>query len=48
MIKYAYIIDEKTGMCAVGLGTDTGYYNSIGMKLLDVMTLVLSSVSHEL
>ena len=36
MIKYAKIINEETGLCEVGLGTNTSFYQSIGMEELDV------------
>ena len=36
MIKYAKITNEETGLCEVGLGTNTAFYQSIGMKQLDV------------
>lgn len=36
MIKYAKITNEKTGLCEVGLGTNTEFYTLIGMVLLDV------------
>lgn len=36
MKKYAKIIDEKTKACDVGLGTNTEYYESIGMSEMDV------------
>lgn len=36
MIKYAKITNEQTGFCEVGLGTNTVFYESIGMKELDV------------
>lgn len=36
MKKYAKIINEETKECNVGLGTDTEYYESIGMKEIDV------------
>ncbi len=36
MIKYAKVINEKTGLCNVGLGTNTQFYASIGMTPLDV------------
>ena len=36
MIKYATIIDEETKLCAVGVGTDDEYYESIGMEKMDV------------
>lgn len=36
MIKYAKIINNETGLCEVGLGTNTEYYKSIGMAELDV------------
>jgi hypothetical protein len=34
MKKYANIIDETSGICAVGTGTNTKFYESIGMKLM--------------
>ncbi len=36
MIKYAKIINEETGLCEVGLGTDAEFYQSIGMVEVDV------------
>ena len=36
MIKYAKIINEETGLCEVGLGTNSSFYQSIGMTQLDV------------
>ena len=36
MIKYAKITNEETGLCEVGLGTNTEFYKSIGMIELDV------------
>ena len=36
MLKYAKIINEQTGLCEVGLGTNVGFYKSIGMIELDV------------
>ena len=36
MIKYAKVIDEQTGLCEVGLGTNIEFYKSIGMVKLDV------------
>lgn len=36
MLKYAQIIDEDTKLCVVGEGTNIGYYQSIGMKEMDV------------
>ena len=36
MIKYAKIINEETGLCEVGLGTNISFYQSIGMTQLDV------------
>ena len=36
MIKYAKIINEETGLCEVGIGTNIEYYQSIGMEELDV------------
>ena len=36
MIKYAKITNKQTGLCEVGLGTNTKFYQSIGMQQLDV------------
>ena len=36
MIKYAKIVNQETGLCEVGLGTNTSFYQSIGMTQLDV------------
>lgn len=36
MIKYAKIIDSDLGLCEVGTGTNTEFYQSIGMSQLDV------------
>ena len=36
MIKYAKIVNQETGLCEVGLGTNIGFYISIGMTELDV------------
>ncbi len=36
MIKYAQIIDEEKNIVSVGIGTDTDYYESIGMTEMDV------------
>lgn len=36
MIKYAILQDANTGLCCVGLGTDTQTYEKMGMKPLDV------------
>lgn len=36
MIKYAKIINEETGLCNVGTGTNIDFYKSIGMIELDV------------
>ena len=36
MIKYAKIVNEETGLVEVGLGTNTSFYQSIGMVALDV------------
>ena len=35
-IKYAKIIDEENKLCEVGLGTNTKFYQSIGMTEMDV------------
>lgn len=36
MIKYAKVLNEETGLCEVGLGTNAEFYISIGMTELDV------------
>ena len=36
MIKYAKILNQETGLCEVGLGTNTEFYQSLGMTQLDV------------
>ena len=36
MIKYAKVINEQTGLCEVGTGTNINFYQSIGMIQLDV------------
>ena len=36
MIKYAKVINEQTGICEVGTGTNASFYQSIGMTQLDV------------
>lgn len=36
MLKYAKIINEKTKICAVGLGTNSAFYQSIGMTEMEV------------
>lgn len=36
MIKYAEIINNKTGLCSIGSGTNSEFYKSIGMTELDV------------
>lgn len=36
MIKYAKIVNQETGLCEVGLGTNASFYQSIGMTQLDV------------
>ena len=36
MIKYAKVINEQTGLCEVGTGTNSKFYQSIGMTKLDV------------
>lgn len=37
MIKYAKIINQQTGLCEVGVGTNTAFYKSIGMTEQDVL-----------
>ena len=36
MLKYAKIVNEKTKACSVGVGTNTAFYQSIGMVEMDV------------
>lgn len=36
MIKYAKILNQETGLCEVGVGTNANFYQSIGMEELDV------------
>ena len=36
MIKFAKVKDKLTGLCNVGLGSNTDFYKSIGMVELDV------------
>ena len=35
-LYYAKVINQETGLCEVGLGTNNQFYQSIGMTLLDV------------
>lgn len=36
MLKYARIVNEETKACEVGTGTNTAFYQSIGMTEMDV------------
>lgn len=36
MIKFAKVINEETGLCTVGTGTNNAFYLSMGMQPLDV------------
>ena len=36
MIKYAKVVNEQTKVCEVGLGTNTAFYESLGMEEMDV------------
>ncbi len=36
MFKYAKVINNETGLCNVGIGTNADFYKSIGMVELDV------------
>ena len=36
MKKYAKIINEETKECSVGIGTNIGFYQSVGMNEMDV------------
>lgn len=37
MFKYAKIMNQQTGLCEVGTGTNTAFYKSIGMTEQDVL-----------
>lgn len=36
MLKYAKIVNEETKQCDVGIGTNTEFYESVGMTEMDV------------
>lgn len=36
MIRFAQLINEETGLCNIGTGTNIDFYKSIGMTELDV------------
>ena len=36
MLKYAKVINEETKLCEVGLGTNSAFYQSIGMSEMEV------------
>lgn len=36
MKKFAKIIDDKTKICEVGIGTNTSFYKSLGMEEIEV------------
>ena len=36
MKKYAKIINDKTKVCEVGIGTNTAFYKSLGMEEIEV------------
>ena len=36
MKKYAKIVNEETKQCEVGIGTNTNFYESVGMTEMDV------------
>ena len=36
MLKYAKITNQETNACDVGTGTNTAFYESIGMTIMDV------------
>lgn len=36
MLKYAQIVNDKTGLCSVANGTNVEFYKSLGMVELDV------------
>lgn len=36
MLKYARIVNEDTKLCEVGTGTNTAFYQSIGMTEMEV------------
>lgn len=43
MIKYAKILNSKTGLCEVGLGDNSTFYKSIGMVEMEVEKSKLDS-----
>ena len=36
MLKYAKIVNDATKQCSVGVGTNTAFYQSVGMVQMDV------------
>ena len=36
MKKYALVINDETKLCEVGLGSNTGFYKSVGMMEMEV------------
>lgn len=36
MLKYAKVVNEETKQCEVGIGTNSAFYESIGMTEMDV------------
>ena len=36
MKKYAKVVNEETGLCEVGVGTNSAFYKSIGMTEMEV------------
>lgn len=36
MIKYAKVVNNETKLCEVGLGTNSAFYQSIGMEEMEV------------
>ena len=36
MLKYAKIIDQETKLCAVGIGSNSSFYESLGMSEMEV------------
>ena len=36
MLKYVKVIDDETKLCTVGVGTNTGFYKSLGMTEMEV------------
>ena len=44
MKKYAKIINEETKACEVGLGTNSAFYQSIGMTEMEVEASPITAI----